>query len=121
MRRLLLFPLLALTLAAASLPKASKPEDLGLSSERLQRIHQMIQRHIDAGDITGAVTLVARHGQLAWVDAAGIMDLDTTLQARQLRGNSTPDRSRFRRLLGRDSFPDQGSARYFGGCRRTRR
>ena len=77
MRRLLLFPLLALTLAAASLPKASKPEDLGLSGERLQRIHQMIQRHIDAGDITGAVTLVARHGQLVWVDAAGIMDLDT--------------------------------------------
>ena len=77
MRRLLLFPLVALTLAAASLPKASKPEDLGLSSERLQRIHQMIQRHIDAGDITGAVTLVARHGQLAWVDAARIMDLDT--------------------------------------------
>jgi len=77
MRRLLLLPVLALTVAAASLPKASKPEDLGLSSERLQRIHQMIQRHIDAGDITGAVTLVARHGQLAWVDAAGIMDLDT--------------------------------------------
>jgi CubicO group peptidase (beta-lactamase class C family) len=77
MRRLLLLPVLALTLAAASLPKASKPEDLGLSGERLARIHQMIQRHIDAGDITGAVTLVARHGQLAWVDAAGIQDLDT--------------------------------------------
>lgn len=77
MRRLLLFPLIALTLAAASLPKASKPEDLGLSGERLQRIHQMIQRHIDAGDITGAVTLVARHGQLAWVDAAGVIDLDS--------------------------------------------
>lgn len=75
-RRLLLFPLIALPLAAASLPKASKPEDLGLSSERLQRIHEMIQRHIDAGDITGAVTLVARHGQLAWVDAAGVQDLD---------------------------------------------
>ena len=77
MRRLLLFSLLTLTLTASSLPKASRPEDLGLSSERLQRIHQMIQRHIDAGDITGAVTLVARHGQLAWIDAAGIMDLDT--------------------------------------------
>ena len=77
MRRLLLLPVLALSAAAASLPKASKPEDLGLSGERLQRIHQMIQRHIDAGDITGAVTLVARHGQLAWVDAAGIMDLDS--------------------------------------------
>ncbi|MBZ5579204.1 MAG: beta-lactamase family protein [Acidobacteriia bacterium] len=77
MRRLLLLPVLALSVAAASLPKASKPEDLGLSSERLQRIHQMIQRHMDAGDITGAVTLVARHGQLAWVDAAGVQDLDT--------------------------------------------
>lgn len=77
MRRLLLLPALALSLVAASLPKASRPEDLGLSSERLQRIHQMIQRHIETGDITGAVTLVARHGQLAWVDAVGVMDLDT--------------------------------------------
>ena len=77
MRRFLLLPLAALTLAAASLPTAPKPEDLGLSAERLQRIHQMIQRHIDAGEITGAVTLVARHGKLAWVDAQGVEDLDT--------------------------------------------
>ena len=83
MRRLLrLLPLAALPsvtliLTAASLPTSPKPEDVGLSAERLQRIHQMIQRHIDAGDITGAVTLVARKGQIAWVDAAGVMDLET--------------------------------------------
>src|SRR5580704_6904292 len=83
MRRLLrLLPLAALPcatliLTAASLPTSPKPEDVGLSGERLQRIHQMIQRHIDAGDITGAVTLVARKGQIAWVDAAGVMDLET--------------------------------------------
>ena len=83
MRRLLrLLPLAALPcvtliLTAASLPSSPKPEDVGLSAERLQRIHQMIQRHIDAGEITGAVTLVARKGQIAWVDAAGVMDLDT--------------------------------------------
>jgi len=78
MRRLLfLLPLASLTLTAASLPTSPKPEDLGLSAERLQHIHQMIQRHIDAGEITGAVTLVARKGQIAWVDAAGVMDLDT--------------------------------------------
>jgi outer membrane biogenesis lipoprotein LolB len=65
MRRLLrLLPLAALPcvtliLTAASLPTSPKPEDVGLSAERLQRIHQMIQRHIEAGDITGAVTLVA--------------------------------------------------------------
>lgn len=77
MRRLLLLPFAAFTLLAASLPTAPRPEDLGLSAERLQRIHQMIQRHIDAGDITGAVTLVARHGKVAWVDAQGVQDLDT--------------------------------------------
>jgi CubicO group peptidase (beta-lactamase class C family) len=83
MRRLLrLLPLAALPcvtliLTAASLPTSPKPEDVGLSAERLQRIHQMIQRHIDAGEITGAVTLVARKGQIAWVDAAGVMDLET--------------------------------------------
>lgn len=77
MRRFLLLPLAAITLAAASLPTAPKPEDLGLSAERLQRIHQMVQRHIDAGDITGAVTLVARHGKIAWVDAQGVQDLET--------------------------------------------
>jgi CubicO group peptidase (beta-lactamase class C family) len=86
MRRLLSFlrllplaalPCVTLILAAASLPTSTKPEDVGLSAERLQRIHQMIQRHIDAGDITGAVTLVARKGQIAWIDAAGVMDLET--------------------------------------------
>jgi CubicO group peptidase (beta-lactamase class C family) len=76
-RFLFLLPIAALTLTAASLPKAPKAEDLGLSSERLQRIHAMIQHHIDAGEITGAVTLVARHGQIAWVDAQGVQDLDT--------------------------------------------
>ena len=45
--------LLALALTAASLP-ADKPEAVGLSSERLQRINQMIQRYIERGQITGA-------------------------------------------------------------------
>ena len=59
-----LFTVIALPLAAASI-QAAKPEDVGLSSERLQRIHQTIQRHIDGRDITGAVTLVARKGRIA--------------------------------------------------------
>jgi CubicO group peptidase (beta-lactamase class C family) len=72
----LLFLISAASVAAASLP-SSKPEDVGLSSERLQRIHAMIQRHIDLGDVSGAVTLVARKGQVAFVDALGVMDLES--------------------------------------------
>jgi CubicO group peptidase (beta-lactamase class C family) len=61
---------------AASLPTA-KPEDVGLSTERLQRIHQLVQRHMDLGDITGAVMLVARKGQVAFVDVQGVIDAET--------------------------------------------
>lgn len=75
-RRLLLILPAALSLIAASLP-TNKPEDLGLSSERLQRIHSMMQRHIDLGDITGGVVLVARHGQIAMVDVQGTIDAET--------------------------------------------
>jgi len=66
----------AVPLAAASLT-VSKPEDLGFSSERLQRIHEMIQRRMDSHDISGAVTLVARRGRVAHFEAHGVMDLDS--------------------------------------------
>jgi CubicO group peptidase (beta-lactamase class C family) len=56
---------------------AAKPEELGLSSERLQRITQMIQRRIAAGDLAGAVTVVARKGRVAYVNAQGVMDLES--------------------------------------------
>jgi CubicO group peptidase (beta-lactamase class C family) len=54
-----------------------KPEDVGLSSERLQRIAQMIQRRIAAGDLAGAVVAVARKGRVAYINAQGVMDLES--------------------------------------------
>jgi hypothetical protein len=45
-----------------------------LSSERLRRIHE-VQRHIEAKDVSGAVTLVARKGRIAHLEAtASCMD-----------------------------------------------
>jgi CubicO group peptidase (beta-lactamase class C family) len=67
-----------LTFSAAAAPlEVVKPEQVGLSSERLQRIHQTIQRHIDAGDISGAITLVARKGQIAHFETHGLIDIET--------------------------------------------
>ena len=68
--------LLAMPLAAASV-QAVKPEEVGLSAERLGRIHETIQRHIDTHDISGAVTLVARKGRVAHFEAQGVMDLES--------------------------------------------
>ena len=76
MKPYLLAALLALPLAAGNVP-AGKPEDAGMSAERLQRIHQAIQRHIDAGEISGAVTLVARRGRMVHFEAHGLMDLES--------------------------------------------
>src|SRR5450755_4507240 len=55
---------------------AGDAEHAGMSSERLGRIHEAIQRHIDAGEISSAVTLVARRGQVVHFEAHGLMDID---------------------------------------------
>jgi CubicO group peptidase (beta-lactamase class C family) len=58
---------------AQDLP-TGKPESLGLSSERLERIGTVVQHDIDDRRIAGAVTLVIRHGHIAWFKSQGMMD-----------------------------------------------
>ncbi|MGA7048439.1 MAG: serine hydrolase domain-containing protein [Candidatus Sulfotelmatobacter sp.] len=54
--------------------RSVKPETVGLSSERLERIGTAVQRSIDDKRIAGAVTLVVRRGQIAWLKAQGMED-----------------------------------------------
>jgi CubicO group peptidase (beta-lactamase class C family) len=61
--------------SAGTIP-AAKPEEVGFSSDRLQRIHELMQRNIDDGNFAGAVTLVARQGRIAHLEAHGMMDLE---------------------------------------------
>src|SRR5262249_51964234 len=72
----LLLLTLVMTTSAAETPRA-KPDDVGISAQRLQRIHELMQRHIDAGDFAGAVTLVSRNGRIAHLEAQGLMDIET--------------------------------------------
>lgn len=58
---------------AQDLPVA-KPETVGLSSERLERVGAAVQRSIDDKRLAGAVTLVLRHGKVAWFKSQGMMD-----------------------------------------------
>src|SRR5262245_56629945 len=67
----------ALSLEGAGSVMTAKPEDVGLSSERLARVHEAVQRHIDAGSVSGAVTLVVRHGKIAHFEAHGLMDIES--------------------------------------------
>jgi len=52
------------------LPQA-KPESLGLSSVRLQRMSDAFKRDIDKGTIPGVTVMVARRGQIGWFEALG--------------------------------------------------
>jgi CubicO group peptidase (beta-lactamase class C family) len=52
------------------LPQA-RPESLGLSSIRLQRMSDAFKRDIDKGAIPGVTMMVARRGQIGWFDALG--------------------------------------------------
>ena len=81
MKLRLTFAVAALLTVLATRPTAetsiAKPEDVGLSSERLARITEMMKRHIAAGELSGGVTLVARHGRIAHFEATGVTDVDT--------------------------------------------
>lgn len=60
---------------AANYPETAKPEAVGLSSARLQRIDTLIDRHVAEKKIAGAVVLVARKGKIAYFRAAGVADV----------------------------------------------
>ena len=52
-----------------------RPEAVGLATERLARIDSHLKtRYLDPGKIAGALTLVHRRGEIAWLSPLGLMD-----------------------------------------------
>src|SRR5512143_2585924 len=56
-----------------ALPQA-QPEQVGVSKEKLERIHEALTQAITDGKLAGTVVLVARKGKLIYADAAGFQD-----------------------------------------------
>lgn len=52
-----------------------KPESVGFSSQRLERLHKLIQDEIDQQELAGAVTILARHGKVVDYRSYGYMDV----------------------------------------------
>ena len=74
-RAVVLGALLAISTAATVY--AGSPEDVGLSTERLLRIDAVMERAIEDEQISGAVTLVSRRGEIAHFEAHGVKDLES--------------------------------------------
>ncbi len=77
LRSLLLPALMSVVCAAASAQvPASRPEDVGLSATRLQRVDLFIARMQAEDKLAGAVTVVARRGKVVRLKAQGFADLE---------------------------------------------
>ncbi|NNE35753.1 MAG: beta-lactamase family protein, partial [Rhodothermales bacterium] len=74
-----LFLALSANAQTASLQKSpaleeSKPDRVGMSTERLDRIDAMLSEAVSDGDIPGAVALIARNGKIVFWNAYGMAD-----------------------------------------------
>ncbi len=63
----------SLSVGAVSLERAA-PEELGFSPERLERLSKVLEGYVNDGQFAGSVTLVARNGKIAYLEAFGEQD-----------------------------------------------
>jgi len=73
----LVFVVAALVMRVDASTPTARPEEVGLSADRLKRVTELMQRLIDAKTFSGAVTLVARNGRIAHFEAQGLMDVES--------------------------------------------
>ncbi len=52
-----------------------KPESVGFSSERLERLHALMQQTVDRKELPGAITILARHGKVIDYRVYGLKDI----------------------------------------------
>src|SRR5512135_3648545 len=56
------------------LPVAKSPEEVGISSQRFERLRRQMKADVDSRRIPGAVLLVARNGRIASLDTVGFQE-----------------------------------------------
>jgi CubicO group peptidase (beta-lactamase class C family) len=60
--------------AATAMPRADRPEDVGLSGERLARLSERLRQGVERGELPGAVVVVGRRGRIAYLESFGLRD-----------------------------------------------
>ena len=68
---------LAPFVGSQTLPRAT-PEEVGLSSERLDRLTSVMQTYVANDRVAGGVGLIMRHGKVAYLHAFGMADREAS-------------------------------------------
>src|SRR5688572_4188627 len=76
-RLLIILPVLLWIAAPAQDLDFGKPEELGLSTQRLERIDQTFNSYVTENKMAGSVVLVARKGKVAYYKAFGFRDKES--------------------------------------------
>lgn len=63
--------------AQQQLPTAQKPEEVGISAERLARLDKFLQEYADKNKVPGAVALLVRNGKIVYQKSVGYSNIDT--------------------------------------------
>jgi CubicO group peptidase (beta-lactamase class C family) len=75
--------LASVPLAYAQTLQRARPEAVGLSSERLKRLSESLNRYVKDGRLPGGVVLVARRGKVAYTEAFGQRDREAGAPMRE--------------------------------------
>ncbi|MCW9711831.1 beta-lactamase family protein [Aliifodinibius salicampi] len=59
------------------------PEEVGLSSDRLKHLTREIEHNIEEGQLAGSVVLIARDGEIAYLNASGMQDLEENIPMKE--------------------------------------
>jgi len=65
------------TLARATTPPLAAPDSVGMSAERIARLHAGMQAYVDRKEAGGIVTLLARQGKIVDLHATGFQDVES--------------------------------------------
>ncbi|MGI9250277.1 MAG: serine hydrolase domain-containing protein [Pseudohongiellaceae bacterium] len=56
--------------------EVATPESVGMDSARLNRVTEQMQAYVDAGQLSGVVTMAARRGRIVHAEAVGYRDIE---------------------------------------------
>jgi len=67
----------------AQAPSSLHPQDVGLSPARLARLTETLHAYVEEGRLPGGVMLVARRGEVAYLEAFGLRDRESRAPMRE--------------------------------------
>jgi CubicO group peptidase (beta-lactamase class C family) len=97
---------LAVTVASWQQTPRARPEAAGLSAARLHGATELLNRYVAEQRIAGAVAAVARRGQVGYLEAVGVQDLQTRVPMWRFDGLGSRERQRVA-----ESSPNDPSSR----------